>query len=229
MALVAGEGVDQWSRGAAPTMPRVLGALGRRSLPHVLEATIVPAVIFYVVLNGVGAGAAMIAVLVWTFIAIGRRLVFRAAIPSILLLATIGISARTVVGLASGSTFAYFIQPVATALALAGVFAGSVFIGRPVVARLACDFCHLEPEVASRPGVVRLFQGLTLLWAGVHALTAFATFAMLLSLPTATYVAVKTAVCLAISGAAVALTVSWALRTAHHENLVFATVTGRVA
>ena len=207
---------------SSPSTGRVLRTLGRRSLPNVLEATVLPAVLFYVVLVTVGAGAAMIAVLAWTLVALGRRMLRGTAIPSILLLATVGLSARTIVGLASGSTFAYFIQPVATALALAAVFGGSVLVGRPVVARLAVDFCHIEPDVANRPGVIRLFQGLTLLWAGVHLLTALATFGMLVSFPTATYVAVKTVTCLSISVAAIVVTVSCAVRTAHHENLVFA-------
>ncbi len=64
----------------------------------------------------------------------------------------------------------YFLQPVATTLALALVFFGSLMFGRPMIARMASDFCPLAPEIAGRPGVVRLFSGLTLLWAIVHLL-----------------------------------------------------------
>ena len=54
---------------------------------------------------------------------------------------------------------------------------------------------------------MRLFRGLTLLWAGVHVVTSIATFAMLVSLPTATYVLLKTVACLSITVAAIVLTV----------------------
>lgn len=224
LALVAGECGRQSPLGDPSQLSRrpVLVALARRSLPHLLEATVLPAILFYVLLVSVGAGAAMVGALCWTFIAITRRLARGRAIPSILVLATVGLSVRTLVGLVSGSTFAYFVQPVATTIVLAVVFAGSVLVGRPVVARLASDFCQLAPEVASRPRVVRLFQGLTMLWAGVHVATAAATFGMLVSLPTATYVALKTVACLSITVAAVVLTVSWSIRTARTENLVFA-------
>ena len=111
----------------------VLVALGRQSLPHVLEATLVPAIISYVLLLTVSPGAAMIAVLVWTYFAVGRRLVRGREIPAILLLATVGLTVRTIIGVASGSTFAYFVQPVATTVVLAALFAGSVVIGRPVI------------------------------------------------------------------------------------------------
>ena len=200
----------------------MLLAVGRRSLPHLVEATIVPAVLFAVVVATVGPGAAMAVALAWAYVAVLRRVVAGRTVPSILVLATLGLTIRTVVGLASGSTFAYFVQPVATTVALTAVFLGSVLIGKPVIARLAHDFCPISPEVAGRPGVLRLFAGLTVLWAGVHLLTAATTLSMLVSMPVATFVAVKTVVCFAITVTAVAVTIWCALRTARTEGLVFA-------
>ena len=83
----------------------------------------------------------------------------------------------------------------------------------------------MAPEITTHPRVIRLFRGLTLLWAGVHIVTSATTFGMLVSLPTATYVALKTVACLGITVAAIVLTVSCSIRTARSENLVFATVT----
>jgi hypothetical protein len=93
-----------------------------------------------------------------------------------------------------------------------------------MIARMASDFCPLESGISGRPAVIRLFSGLTLMWAGVHLLSAGTTFAMLVSLPTTTFVALKSFVSLAITISAVLLTVSWAMRTARSENLVFAAV-----
>ena len=45
-----------------------------------------------------------------------------------------------------------------------------------------------------------------------------------MSLPTATFVALKTGACLAITLGGVLLTVTWAIRIARRENLVFAKV-----
>ena len=167
----------------------------------------------------IGAGVAMAAVLVWAYGAILRRVLRGDRIPAILVLATLGLTIRTLVGLISGSTFAYFVQPIATTVALATVFLGSALIGRPVIARLAHDFCPISAEVADRPAIVRLFGGLTMLWAGVHVLTAVTTFTMLVTMPVATFVAVKTVACFGISAAAVAITIAWALRTVHSEQL----------
>lgn len=227
LALVAGERGRERASGDLPQLPwrPVVSGLARRSLPHLLEATVAPTLLFYVLLVTIGSRAAMIGVLCWTFVAVTRRLARGRALPAILLLTTIGLSVRTLVALVSGSTFAYFVQPIATTVVLAAVFGGSVLVGRPVVARFASDFCQFTPEIGGRPRVVRLFRGLTLLWAGVHITTSVATFAMLVSLPTATYVLLKTVACLGITVAAIALTVSCSIHTARTENLVFATAT----
>lgn len=223
--LVAAVHGDAAVGSAAPLAKRrVLLAVARRGLPNIIEATVVPAVLFFFAMTTAGAKVAMALVLAWTYGAILRRVARKRPVPAVLLLATLGLTVRTFVGIVSGSVFAYFLQPIATTVVLAAVFLGSVLMRRPVVARLAHDFCPLAPDVARRPAVVRLFVGLTLLWSGVHLLTAATTFGMLISMPAATFVMVKTVGCLAITLAAVVITVTWALRTAHDEQLVLAPV-----
>jgi hypothetical protein len=200
---------------------RVLAVIGRRSLPSLIEATVFPAVLFYLCLVHIGPAVAMIAALSWSYGAVMRRLVFDGRVPAILFLATLGLTVRTVLGFASG-TFVYFLQPVMTTLALAAVFLGSLCIGRPIIGKLAHDFCPLSPDIACRPSIKRLFGKLTLLWAGVHLLSAAATFTLLVSVSTPTFVLTKTLLSLGITCTAIVLTVSWAIQTARAENLVFA-------
>jgi hypothetical protein len=202
---------------------RVLEAVGRRSLPSLIEATVIPAVLLYIFFTTLGPTPAMLAVLVWSYGAVVRRLISGHGIPGVLQLAVVGLTVRTIVGILSG-TFMYFLQPVATTLALALVFFGSLLFGRPMIARMASDFCPLAPEISGRPGIVRLFSGLTLLWALVHLPSAATTFTLLVSLPTTTFIAVKTIVSLALTVSAIVATVSWSLRTARAEDLVFARV-----
>ena len=198
----------------------VLTAVARRGGPRLLEATLVPALLFFVTVIAIGPSVAMIVVLAWGYGAILRRLVRGEAIPAILILATLGLTVKTLVGLASGSTFAYFVQPVATTVVLAFVFLGSVVIGSPMIGHLAHDFCPLAPDVARRAAIARLFAGLTLLWALVHIVIATATFVMLVSLPVATFVALKTATSFGVCAAAIVITVTWALHIAKDEHLV---------
>jgi hypothetical protein len=219
--LIAGEVDEHGRKPVSLSKLHVLRVVGRRSLPSLIEATIIPSVLFYIFLVSVGPAAAMLAALTWSYGSVLRRAVSGQRIPGVLQLAVVGLTIRTVVGLLSG-TFMYFLQPVATTVALSLVFLGSLWFERPIIARLAHDFCPLDPEITDRPAVIRLFSGLTLMWAGVHMLSAGTTFTMLVTLPTNTFVAIKTFISLGITISAVVLTVLWAIRTAHAENLVFA-------
>jgi hypothetical protein len=221
--LTAGTRVDvaPADRAKLPKWP-ILLAVARRGIPNLVEATIFPALLFVAVVATIGTGAAMVAVLAWSYGAVIRRVLRGRRVPAILALATLGLTVRTVVGFLSGSTFAYFVQPIATTVVLAALFLGSVLIGRPVIARLADDFCPITSEVASRPAICRLFAGLTVLWAGVHLLTAATTFGMLVSMSVPMFVMLKTIACLGITVAAVVVTILWALRIARREDLVFA-------
>ena len=201
----------------------VLRVLARRSLPSLIEATVIPSLIFYVCLVSVGPSIAMLAVLSWTYGALLRRLAWRQRVPAVLMLAVLGLTVRTILGVLSG-TFIYFLQPVLTTLVLSGTFLASFCVGRPIIGRIASEFCPLSPDVANRPAILRLFGGLTLLWAGVHLVTAAATFALLISVSTPTFVLLKTIVCLSITIGAIVLTVSWSIQTARSEHLVLARV-----
>ena len=221
--LVAADPDGDHAQHAPLAKLRVLGMIGRRSLPSIIEATVIPTALFYAFFAMAGPGPAMLASLAWSYGSTLRRVISGQRVPGLLQLATAGLTVRTIVGLVSG-TFMYFLQPIATTLVVALVFLISLWCGRPMVARLASDFCPVTPEIASRPGVVRLFSGLTLLWAGVHFLSAGTTFAMLMSLPTTTFVVVRSIGSLVITIGAIAFTVSWAMRTARTENLILAPV-----
>lgn len=202
----------------------ILGAVLRRTMPRVLEANLIPNLLFIVVLSVANAAAAMISVLVWMIGAAVRRRVLNQQLPGVLVLALAGLGARTVLGLWSGSTALYFAQPIGATVVTAGVFAGSLFVGRPLIFRLAGDFCPMGPDVQERPAVERLFRQLTAIWALVYLISAGVTLTLLLTTPLGVFVAAKTLGSLGLTLAAVGLTVWMSWRTARREQLIFATV-----
>lgn len=202
----------------------LLRAVAGRGLPGIVEASLIPAAIFVLTSASFGARLAMIAVLVWGCASITFRRCRGRAVPALVIVGLAALTLRTLVGVISGSTFAYFAQPVATTAAIATVLVGSVLVGRPLVARIAHDFCPISPDVAAKPSVTALFAGLTALWAGAQVLTAAATLTLLLTVDTPLFVIVKPIITMSISATAVAITVTWALRIAHREELVFARV-----
>src|SRR5437763_14520238 len=99
-----------------------------RSGPHLIEASIVPAVLFYVGLVAAGLGAAYVAALSWSFAALARRVLQHDPVPPILVIGVIGITVRTLVAVVSRSSFVYFFQPVLGSIAMGCVFLVSVAI-----------------------------------------------------------------------------------------------------
>ena len=161
----------------------------RQAGPHVLEASIVPTVLFWLALTMVGLGAAFVVALAWVYGAVAVRLLSHRPVPGLVVLAAVGISVRTVLAVWSGSSFVYFAQPVLTNLVTSALFAGSCWSARPMVARLATDFYPLTPDHLGRPDVVRLLRRLTVWWAAVNLTIALATLGLLLWLPVSWYVA----------------------------------------
>src|SRR4051812_3405397 len=201
----------------------MLRVAARRGLPGIIEASLIPAAIFVLANTFLGVRMAMLGVLLWGAASFLWRRHRGHTMPTLVAVTLCGLAVRTIVGVASGSTFAYFVQPIATMVVIATVFVLSVVLGRPVVAHIAHDFCPISPDVAKRPAVIELFAGLTVLWAAAQLVTAAATLTMLLSLNTTLFVVLKPVVTMGISAMAVAVTIWWALRTAHREELVFAT------
>jgi hypothetical protein len=202
-----------------PSKLSVVRAVGRRMVPYLIEATLIPTALFYVFLITFELRWAIVAALGWTYAAMGRRIVTGRPIPGLLVLATLGITVRTVIYLLSGNEFVYFFQPIMRTVATAAVFALSVCIGRPLIARFAADFCPLSPDLQCRPAIVQLFRRLTYLWAGVNAVAAAATLTLLLTVPVAVFIATATVSAWILTCSGVVLTVSDSVRTARSEGL----------
>lgn len=214
---VPGAGDVSWRM--SPSKASVVKAVTRRMVPYLIEATLIPTALFYVFFVAFGLVWAIIAALGWTYAAVGFRVITGRSVPALLMLATLGISLRTVVYLLSSNSFVYFFQPILRTVATGAFFAMSVVVGRPLIARFAADFCQLSSDVASRPEVTRLFRRLTYLWAGVNALAAAVSLTLLMTLPVAVFVGAETASAWVITCSGVALTVSDSVRTARREGL----------
>jgi hypothetical protein len=184
-------------------------AVARHSLPHVFEATLVPLAVFYVTLWAFGVWGALAAALAWSYGAVLRRAITGRRLPGILVLGSILLTVRTIVAVASGSVFIYFLQPTLGTVMVAGAFLLSVPAGRPLAERLATDFLPIPPSLLARPHMRRFFSRISLLWAFVNLGNAAVTLWLLVSQPLATYVVAKTFVSLTATVVAIAVSVLW--------------------
>jgi hypothetical protein len=200
----------------------VLRAVARRSIPRVVEATVIPGALLWVCAVVMNLWLAMVVVLVWSYGVMLRHRLAGRPISGLLALAVLGLTIRTAIAMGSGNAVIYFLQPIGTTTLVAVAFLASVVVGRPLVTRLAHDFCPLGPGVAARPAVARLFRDLTLMWSALLLVKAVATLVMLAVLSLPVFVASRALANVMFAVIGFGLTATWSLRTAHREGLAFA-------
>ena len=193
--------------------------LFRRAVPQILEAILVPLGLFYAALSVLGPKGAICTALAWNFMALLRRLWRRERLPGLLLLGTVGLTARSVVALVSSSSlFVYFLQPSLGTALLGGAFLLSVPLGCPLAEKLAHDFVPLPPSFFKRPKVRQLFVRISLLWALVSLTNAAGTVALLLNVPIATFLAAKTGLSWALTVVGIVVSSWWFRRGLRRAN-----------
>jgi uncharacterized membrane protein len=129
-----------------------------------IETVLVPTLLMGVLLRMSGLVAAVSAALGWCLLVVAVRWFADRRMPGTLLLCAGMLSTRACLALATSSALMYLIQPVLGSIAMAALFLGSAFIGRPITERLARDFVNLPAHVLSRRAVRRLFSEVAVVW-----------------------------------------------------------------
>ena len=195
------------------------GSLLRQGARHLLESTVVPLGLFYLLLTLVSFDGGLIAALAWSVLALVRRAVLRRPLPAVLLLTTGLLVARTVLGLATGSAFLYFLQPTLQNFVVAFVILASVPWRRPLIAKLADDFCAFPSAFSGHPRVRLVFRQLSLLWALVFLTNGCTTLWMLARQTVGDYLVVSTAGSWSVIGVAIVLSLLWFRRALRGEGI----------
>lgn len=188
-----------------PSLPR----LGRNALPQILEGAVIPAILFLVAQHFLGLAAGIVVAFAWTGVGITWRAIKGHRIPGLIVLRGATLTARSALGLLSGSAFVYFFQPVVGTACLAGVFLVSVIRGRPLAGRFAGDFCKLPDDVLADQRVHHFFRRASFAWAVVGFANAAVTLWLLHSQATSTYIMVKPAMSVGITVVMVAASALW--------------------
>ncbi len=207
----------------APVNPVIvlpkLRAMARKGLPHIIEGTLVPLVVFYAALWILDVWWALAGALAWSYLALLRRAVRKQRVGGILAITALTLTFRAGLSFLTGNAKLYFFQSTFAKVATSAAFIGSVWLGKPIIERIAGDFIDLPPELENHPVVKRCFVRITILWAG--ALLAHGAVAVYLLLNTSleTYVLTKTFVAWGFEGGALALSLLLARRTMRREGL----------
>ena len=194
-----------------------LRVLARHALPRIVEGVIIPTLLFLGLLRLAGPMWAIAGGLVWSSLVIASRVARRRPVPTLVMLGLAALALRTTFSLAAGSSFLYFLQPTVGAAAAGCVILASALVGRPVILRLARDFCPLPDDVMAHGHLRRFFLGISVLWGVVQLLNAGITLWLLLSQSLGTFVVLRTTLGSVLTGSAIAITIVWFQRL-HRTN-----------
>lgn len=170
-----------------------IGSLVRHAGVPLLESTLIPLALFWVLFTESGFDAGLYAALGWSGLAIGRRLVMRRRLPTVLVISTVLLVARTAVGLWTGSAFFYFLQPTVQNFVFALALLVTLGFERPLLAKLADDFCPFPEALTGHPHIRRFFKRVSLLWACVFLVNGATTLTVLATQTVSNYLMVSTA------------------------------------
>jgi hypothetical protein len=192
----------------------------RHAMPRVVEATLIPLALFYLTMWLLGMWGALAASLLWSYSAVGRRLVRRQPVPAVLVMGAAAMTVRTAIALASGSVFVYFLQPTLGTVTVGAAFLLSVAAGKPLAQRLVADFCPIPDALANHPRVRTFFTRITLLWAFVQMANAAITVWLLMSQPVGVYLMAKTVVSWMLTLGTITACSVWFLRSMRRHGLL---------
>jgi intracellular septation protein A len=186
-----------------------LRTMAWQALPRLIEGAVIPTLLFLGLLQLGGRWAAIAGALAWSILVVGTRLALRRPVPTIVLLGVGALALRTALALAAHSSFVYFLQPTVGTATVGICLILSAMAGRPLVLRLARDFCPLPDDVMAHSHLRRFFLGISVLWGVVQLLNASLTLWLLLSQSIGTFVLLRTTMAHTLTITAIAVSVVW--------------------
>ena len=180
--------------------------IARRAGATLLVASVFPMCVFYLTLTVAGLRAAVMVTVGWYYAGLLWRLVRRKPLLGAALLGAGLLTLRAVVMFWTGSAFLYFLQPVAGTVATATAIAVTGLLGRPLLERLAHDFCPLPAILTDRLRENRFFRYASALWALMYLVNAVGTVWLLSNSSLGGFLLLKTLLSPLLTGLAVALT-----------------------
>lgn len=141
----------------------------------VIMVSLLPVAIFYVTMSMFGLRAAVLTTVGLYYAGLLFKVLRHKPILAAALLTAGLLSIRTVVMFLTGSAFVYFLQPVAGTVTVATTIAVTALAGRPVLDRLAHEFCPFPAELSTRLRKERFFTRISVVWSIAYFVNAAGT------------------------------------------------------
>jgi len=219
--------------------PHVIDMPGWRPIVKQVATTVVmisllPLAVFYIAMSLFGLRTAALATVGLYYVGLLVKVLRGRPVLAAARLAALFLSVRTAIIFITGSAFLYFLQPVAGTVALAIAIGATAVAGRPVLDRLAHEFCPFPAELSTRLRRARFFRRLSVIWSVSYFINAVGTVWLLSTASVGGFILLKSALGPAVWGAAGVASYlvfratirgqNVRIRWAHHQKWMSATV-----
>jgi len=211
-----------------PTSPahsrQIIEMPGWRPITRQLVSTMVmvsllPMVVFYTTMSLFGLRAAALATVGLYYCGLLVKLARRRPILAAALLTAGLLSIRAAVMFLTDSAFLYFLQPVAGTIAVATAIAVTGLTGRPVLDRLAHEFCPFPAALSARLRAGRFFSRLSVVWSACYFINAAGTVWLLNTASLGGFIVLKSVLGPALTVLAVAASYLYFRVTVRDQNV----------
>lgn len=186
---------------------------------HLLEATVIPLGLFYVLFTFAGLHPAVLVALGWALAVLAWRVVTGRSVSALLILMIVLLGLRTGIGYVTGSVYLYFLLPVVQDSAIGVAFLVMLPFRSPLLARLAADLCVFPPQVTDSDRVRRFFRRASVLWAVVFLACGGLTLWLLSTVSLGVFLITGPGSTYALVGLTVVASVLWFRRTLRAEGI----------
>lgn len=178
-----------------------------------------PMAVFYTAFSLYGLRAAALATVSVYYAGLLLKVVRRKPILAAAFLTAGLLSIRTVIMFLTGSAFVYFLQPVAGTVALATVIAATALAGRPVLDRLAHEFCPFPADLSAHLRQHGFFARLSVVWSAAYLINALGTIWLLRTMTVGGFVVMRSVLGPALTITAVAASLLYFHLAMRNQNI----------
>jgi uncharacterized membrane protein len=191
----------------------------RRVITTLATVTLLPMGAFYTSMSLFGLRAAALVAVGLYYVGLLVTVARRRPILTAALLGAGLLSIRAAVMFFTGNALVYFLQPIAGTVAVATLIGVTALTGRPVLDRLAHDFCPFPAELSCWLRQTRFFIRLSVVWSVTYLINAAGSVWLLTTSSVGGFIVMKSLIFPALSGCAVVTSYAIFRMTVRHQNV----------
>jgi uncharacterized membrane protein len=193
--------------------------IARKSGFTLMMSSFIPMGIFYTSYSLSGIKMAVGLTIGWYYAGLLFRFLRGKPVIGAVMLGAGLLTVRAVVTFWTGSAFLYFLQPVAGTIATATAISLTAMTGRPLLDRLAHDFCPLPEGLSTQLRENSFFRHISLVWTTTYLINAAGTVWLLTNSSLGGFLLLKSVLSPCLTGCTVVISILMFKRVMRRDNV----------